>query len=105
MPFVIKNIITRPAKTVPFFSKFIEKQATATPEKVALQSINDEREKLGFVETVTLSEDGLTIVNTVDYGTAENRSSFNQTYAEALAIVKTARIAYEKANGITRVKE
>lgn len=105
MSFVIKNTITRPSKDVPFFSKFIEKQATATPEKLALQVVNDEREKLGYTETATLSEDGLTIVNTVDYGTPENHAAFNQTYAQALATVKAARVAYEKSVGITRVKE
>jgi hypothetical protein len=105
MPFVIKTTVTRPNKTVPFFSKFIENQTTATPEKLALQVVNDEREKLGYTETATLSEDGLTIVNTVDYGTPENHASFNQTYAQALATIKVARVAYEKSVGITRTKK
>jgi hypothetical protein len=105
MTFVVKTTITRPAKNVPFFSKFVESQPTATPEKIALQTLSDEREKLGFTETVTVSEDGLTIVNTVDYGTPENHGAFLETYAKPLAVVKTARVAYEKANGITRVKE
>jgi hypothetical protein len=104
MPFVVKTTITRPNKNVPFFSKLM-KQATATPEKLALETVNAEREKLGYTETATLSEDGLTIVNTVDYGTPENHAAFNQTYAQALAVIKTARDAYEKAVGITRVKE
>jgi hypothetical protein len=41
----------------------------------------------------------------VDYGTPENHFSFNETYAQALATVKAARVAYEKSVGITRVKE
>ena len=105
MPFVIKNTVTRPNKNVPFFSKFIQNQTTATPEKLALETVNAEREKLGYTETATLSEDGLTIVNTVDYGTPENYAAFNQTYAKALAVIKAARVAYEKSVGITRVKK
>lgn len=105
MPFVVKNTITRPNKNVPFFSKFIQNQTTATPAKLALETVNAEREKLGYTETATLSEDGLTIVNTVDYGTPENHHTFNETYAQALATIKAARVAYEKSVGITRVKE
>lgn len=105
MSFVIKNTITRPSKDVPFFSKFIQAQATATPEKLALQVVNDEREKLGYTETATLSADGLTIVNTVDYGTPENHAAFNETYAKQLTTIKVARVAYEKSVGITHVKE
>ena len=104
MSFVIKTTITRPNKNLPFFSKLM-KQATATPEKLALETVRAEREKLGYTETATLSEDGLTIVNTVDYGTPENYAAFNQTYAQALATIKAARVAYEKSVGITRVKE
>ena len=104
MSFVIKTTITRPNKNVPFFSKLM-KQAPATPEKLALETVRAEREKLGYTETATLSEDGLTIVNTVDYGTPENHVAFNQTYAHALATIKAARVAYEKSVGITRVKE
>jgi hypothetical protein len=104
MPFVVKTTITRPNKNVPFFSKLM-KQATATPEKLALETVNAEREKLGYTETATLSENGLTIVSTVDYGTPENHASFNETYAQALATIKAARVAYEKSVGITRTKE
>lgn len=105
MPFVVKTTITRPNKNVAFFSKFIQNQTTATPEKLALETVNAEREKLGYNETVTLSEDRLTLVNTVDYGTPENHYAFNETYAQALATIKAARVAYEKSVGITRVKE
>ena len=104
MSFVIKTTITRPNKNVPFFSKLM-KHAPATPEKLALETVRAEREKLGYTETATLSEDGLTLVSTVDYGTPENHAAFNQTYAQALATVKAARVAYEKAVGITRTKK
>ncbi len=105
MPFVVKTTITRPNKNVAFFSKFIQNQTTATPEKLALETVNAEREKLGYNETVTLSEDRLTIVSTVDYGTPENHYAFNETYAKQLTTIKVARVAYEKSVGITRVKE
>lgn len=105
MPFVIKTTVTRPNKNVAFFSKFIQNQTTATPEKLALETVNAEREKLGYTETATLSENGLTIVSTVDYGTPENHASFNETYAQALATIKAARVAYEKSVGITRTKK
>ena len=104
MSFVINITITRPNKNVPFFSKLM-KQATATPEKLALETVRAEREKLGYTETATLSEDGLTLVNSVDYGTPENQAAFNQTYAQALATANAARVAYEKAVGITRTKK